>query len=53
MVLAAGLSGLGTLQIMPQFEEESLGYSPVVVLPHGGEEDDLVAPLKELSRDVQ
>jgi hypothetical protein len=53
MVLAAGLSGLGTLQVMPRFEEEFLGYSQVVVLPHGGEEDDMVAPVKELTRDVE
>jgi hypothetical protein len=50
IVVIAGLSSLGTYQIIPQFEEDVFTYAPVVVLPHGAGEDAFVAPLKELSR---
>jgi hypothetical protein len=53
VVVIAGLSSLATFQVAPQFEEETLSYAPVVILPRGGEEDAFVAPLKELSRDLR
>jgi hypothetical protein len=53
IVVIAGLSSLGTYQVAPQFEEETLSYAPVVVLPRGGEEEAFVAPLRELSRDLR
>lgn len=53
IVVIAGLSSLGTFQVSPQFEEDGLSYAQVVILPHAGQEDAFVAPLKELSRDLQ
>ena len=49
IVVIAGLSSAGTYQMMANFEEDVLSYAPVVVLPHAGEEDAMVPPLKELS----
>jgi hypothetical protein len=52
MVIVAGLSSLGTLQIAPQFEEDVFSYASVVILPHGGKQDSAVAPAPELTRDI-
>jgi hypothetical protein len=52
LVLMAGLSSLGTLQIMPQFEDDIFTYAPIVILPKGREEVDVVAPVKELIREL-
>ena len=49
IVLIAGLSGLGTYQVIPMFEDDILSYAPTAVLPHGGQEDDFVPPLQELT----
>lgn len=46
MVVIAGLSSLATYQTMPQFEDDVFMYAPIVVLPHGGEEIDLVPPVE-------
>lgn len=53
IVVIAGLSSLGTYQIVAKFEQNMFSYAPVVVLPHGGEEEDFVAPQKELSIDLK
>lgn len=47
LVVVAGLGSLATLTTVPQFEDESLSYAPVVVLPHQQEERALVAPPSE------
>lgn len=52
VVLVAGLSSLGTWQIMSRFMDDQLVYAPVVVLPHGREGDSLVPPLAELTREL-
>lgn len=49
IVVIAGLSSLGTYQIITKFEENVFTYAPVVILPNAGEEDAFVAPLKELT----
>jgi hypothetical protein len=46
MVMIAGLSTLATYQTMPQFEDDVFMYAPIVVLPHAGEEIDLVPPVE-------
>lgn len=52
VVMVAGLSSLGTWQVMSRFMDEQLTYAPVVVLPHGREDDSLVPPLAELTREL-
>jgi hypothetical protein len=53
VVAIAGLSSLSTLRVVSQFEEDSLSYAQVVVLPHDRDEHDLVAPLPELMREIE
>ncbi len=52
VVVVAGLSSLGTWQVMSRFMDEQLSYAPVVVLPHGRDDDSLVPPLAELTREL-
>ena len=52
VVVLAGLSSLATLSIAPSFEDDDFTYAPVLVLPHGQEEQAFVVPLKELTRDL-
>lgn len=49
MVLVAGLSSLGTYQVVSGFADDVLGYAPIVVVPHGRATRELVPPLPELS----
>jgi len=52
VVVVAGLSSLGTWQVMSRFMDDQLSYAPVVVLPHGRDDDSLVPPLAELTREL-
>jgi hypothetical protein len=52
LVTIAGLSALSTLNAVSQFEGETLGYAPVVVLPYNQEELDFVAAPKEFVKRV-
>jgi Phospholipase B len=52
VVAIAGLSGLSTLRVVSQFAEDTLSYAQVVVLPHNRDEFDLVAPPKDLLREI-
>jgi len=47
-VCIAGLSALGTLSVVPSFEEESLPYAQVVLLPHEKEPVALTLPSPEM-----
>jgi hypothetical protein len=53
IVLIAGLSSLGTYQIVGKFGEDVLSYSPVILFPKGGEEAAFVAAEKDLSFELQ
>jgi len=53
MIVIAGLSGLATLQTVPRFEDESLTYAEVVILPYNRDEVSLVMPPKELVRELR
>jgi hypothetical protein len=48
LVVIAGLSSAATLRVVPEFEEESLSYGEVVVLPHNQEERAMVVPPPQL-----
>jgi hypothetical protein len=48
LVVIAGLSSAATLRVVPEFEEGTLSYGEVVVLPHNQEERALVVPPREL-----
>jgi hypothetical protein len=50
LVVIAGLSSAATLRVAPEFEEGSLSYGEVVVLPYNQEERALVVPPRELIR---
>jgi len=52
MVVIAGLGSLATLETVPRFEDESLTYAEVVILPYNREEVSLVIPPKELVREL-
>jgi hypothetical protein len=52
VVTIAGLSGLSTLQVMSKFEDNSLSYAQIAVLPHDQTEVDLVSPSKDLMQDI-
>ena len=48
-VLLAGLSSLGTYQLMGGFAEDTLAYAPIVILPFGRGSRELAPPLPELT----
>jgi Phospholipase B/S-layer like family, C-terminal region len=52
VVTIAGLSSLSTLQVMSKFEDNSLSYAQVAILPHEQTEVDLVSPVSELRQDI-
>jgi hypothetical protein len=52
VVTIAGLSGLSTLQVMSKFEDNSLSYAQIAVLPHEQTEVDLVSPTPDLMQDI-
>jgi Phospholipase B/S-layer like family, C-terminal region len=52
VVTIAGLSGLSTLQVMSKFEDNSLSYAQIAVLPHEQTEIDLVSPVQELMQEI-
>jgi Phospholipase B/S-layer like family, C-terminal region len=52
VVTIAGLSGLSTLQVMSKFEDSSLSYAQIAVLPHEQTEVDLVSPTPELVKEI-
>jgi Phospholipase B/S-layer like family, C-terminal region len=52
VVTIAGLSGLSTLQVMSKFEDNSLSYAQIAVLPHEQTEVDLVSPTPELMQEI-
>jgi Phospholipase B/S-layer like family, C-terminal region len=52
VVTIAGLSGLSTLQVMSKFEDNSLSYAQIAVLPHDQTEADLVSPTPELMQEI-
>ena len=49
IVIVAGLGSLGTYQTVGKFADDVLSYAPVVVLPWGREQEELVPPLPELT----
>ncbi len=49
LVVVAGLGGLATYQTVGRFADDVFDYAPVVVLPFGRAQVDLVPPLPELS----
>jgi Phospholipase B/S-layer like family, C-terminal region len=52
VVTIAGLNGLATLQVMSKFEDNSLSYTQIAVLPHEQTEVDLVSPTPELMQEI-
>jgi hypothetical protein len=53
LVAVAGLSGLGTLRVVPAFEDETLPYAQVVVLAHGHETESFTLPATGLVRELK
>ena len=49
VVLVAGLSSLGTYQVVGRFADDLLTYAPVVIAPFGRDMRDVVPPLPELT----
>ena len=49
MVLVAGLSSLGTYQVVGRFADDLLTYAPLVIAPFGRDMRDVVPPLPELT----
>ena len=48
VVLVAGLSSLGTYQVVGRFADDLLTYAPLVIAPFGRDMRDVVPPLPEL-----
>ncbi len=49
VVLIAGLSSLGTYQLVGKFSDDLLSYAPVVIAPFSRDMRPMVAPLAELT----
>lgn len=49
VVLVAGLSSLGTYQVVGRFADDLLTYAPLVIAPFGRDMRDVVPPLPELT----
>jgi hypothetical protein len=52
IVVIAGLSGAGTMRLVPKFEDDELSYVQVIVLPYQQQEVDLLVPPKEFVREL-
>lgn len=52
LVTVAGLSGLATVRLAPEFENDTFAYAQVVVLPYNQEEENFLVAPAELTREL-